>query len=220
MTNRKLKLKNVIILFDRDWGVSVFQNFRGYDDLVDDAEWLLERTPQKSKGFLIRPVSEGGREGIWIGEYNQKGNQIRRQDVLFDGNVASLNRLIGEYVDHKVSEKRFMEKIVIEDLRKKLDSRIVRDFKYYTCPSDRFYRSCIHIERIYRELTNKYGKSKKIPYSKIAEAVEKIDPCEDVIVCPLMEPNVFVRLLNLNKAFKSRKLGEIKFTDSGFVEIR
>jgi len=214
-----LKLKDTIILFDRDLGLSIFQNFRGYNNLIDDAEWLLERTPQKSKGFIIRPVSKSEREGIWIGEYSRIDSQIKRQDLIFDSDAYLLNKIISDYAHHKITEKKLIEKIAIDTLKKKLKSRIVQDFKYYTCPTDRFYHSCVHVKKIYEELMRKYGKSRKIPYSLVAEEIMKTKPCEDVIVCPLMVPNLFERVLNLNKALKSRGLGEIKFLSPEIVEI-
>jgi hypothetical protein len=214
-----LKLKDTIILFDRDIELSIFQNFRGYDNLLDDAEWLLERTPEKSRGFLIRPVSGSKRDGLWIGEYSHGRSQIDRQDLLFGNNAFALSKVISDYADHKIARKAFMKKITIQVLKKKLKSRVIQDFKYYICPTDRFYKSCVHVEKVYEQLTKKYGKGKRILYSQVAEEIEKTTPCEDVIVCPLMVPNLFERVLNLNKALKSRKLGETRLISSDTVEI-
>jgi len=219
LPKKELKLKDTIILFDRDSGVSIFQNFRGYNNLIDDAEWLLERTPQRSRGFLIRTVSTNGQDGIWIGEYDYNSSQIIRQDIIFDGNSFLLSKMISDYAAHKITEKRIMKKLAIDALKKKIKSKIVQDFKYYVCPIDRFYHSCIHIEKINETLKRKFEKGKKIPYSLVAEEIAKTKPCEEVIVCPLMVPNSFESVLNLNKALKSRKLGEIKIISPEIVEI-
>ncbi|MEM2111563.1 MAG: hypothetical protein QXX08_06765 [Candidatus Bathyarchaeia archaeon] len=219
MSARNLKLNDTIILFDRDLGISIFQNFRGYDNLIDDAEWLLERTPQKSRGFLIRPVNNDGRDGIWIGEYSYNSNKITRQDILFDRNASLLNKQISDYSAHKIAEKKMIKKLAIDVLKKKLKSEIVQNFKYYICPVDRFYYSCAHINKIYEALMRKYGRGKKILYSTVAEEIANTKPCEDVIVCPLLTPNTFERILNLKKAFKARKLGETLFISSDTMKI-
>jgi hypothetical protein len=219
LPDKNLELKDTMILFDRDLGVSIFQNFKGYNDLVDDAEWLLERTSQKSRGFILRPVRKDGRDGLWIGEYDFRGNQINRQESLFDPEASTLCTAIKNFALRKVSEKRLLEKLSIENLRKTLKSNIVRGFRFYACPFERFYRSCVQVDRIYAELVMKYGKGVKVHYFKIAKEIEKANPCEDVVVCPLMTPNLFERVLNLNNALRIRKLGEIKFTGSDNVEI-
>jgi hypothetical protein len=220
LLNKELNLKDTVILFDRDEGISIFPNFRSYDNVIDDAEWLLERTPQKSRGFIIRPVSRKTKEGIWIGEYNHRDNQINRQDFSFDEEASNLNKTISDYSSRRrIPEKKFRKEIDIDQLRKKLKSKIIQDFKYYTCPTDRFYQSCTHIEKVHAELTRKHGKGKKIPYDLVAQEITKTKPCQDVIVCPLMVPNLFERVLNLNKALKIRRLGEIKFITSTTVEL-
>jgi hypothetical protein len=219
LPEKNLTLKDTMILFDRDLGLSVFQNFRGYNNLTDDAEWLLERTSQKSRGFLIRPMSKDKEEGVWIGEYDYGGSQINRQELIFSKTASVLSRLISDYADHKITEKKFMKKIAINSLKKKLKSRIVHDFRYYVCPPDFFYRSCTHIDKVYEELTRKYGKGSKIPYMLVVEEIAKTKPCEDVIVCPLIVPNSFEGILNLDKALKSRKLGEVKLITSDMVKI-
>ena len=219
LTDRNLELSGTMILFDRDLGISIFQNYRGYNNLADDAEWLLERTPQKSRGFIIRPVRKVQQDGLWIGEYDYRGNQINRQELLFDSDTSIFCVTIKNYVAHKVSEKRLMERLSLENLRKTLKSTIVNDFRYYICPSTRFYHSCMQVERVYGELVKKFGKGKTVPYSEVAREIENAKPCEDVIICPLMVPNLFERVLNLNNALKIRKLGEIKFTTSDNVEI-
>jgi len=219
LPEKNLELKDTMIMFDRDLGVSLFQNYKGYNNLADDAEWLLERTPQKSRGFIIRPVRKDHQDGVWIGEYDYRGNQINRQEFLFNSDASVFCVMIKNYAAHKISEKRLLEKLSIEDLRKTLKSTIVKDFKYYVCPVGRFYHSCTQVDRVYDALIKKYGRGKKVPYSEVAREIEYARPCEDVIVCPLMVPNLFERVLNLNNALKIRKLGEIKFTTSDNVEI-
>ena len=94
MPEQNPKLKDTVILFDRDQGISIFQNIRGYNNLTDDAEWLLERTPQKSRGFILRPISKDGQEGIWVGEYTHAGNQITRQDLIYNRNGSAMSKMI------------------------------------------------------------------------------------------------------------------------------
>jgi len=215
----ELQLTDTVILYDRDFGISIFQNFRGYDSLLDDAEWLLERTSRKSRGFLMRIVIKEGKKGIWIGEYDQGKKQIGRQDFIFGDSAEAVGKIILDYVNRKISEESLIEKIKIEKLRRHLNSRIIRDFKHYYCPSYRFLYECPYIEKMYSKLIKKYGRNEKIPYSLLAEETEKIERCRDVIVCPLSAPNLFERILNLNKAFKTRKLGEIRFVAPDFIEI-
>ena len=219
LPDRNLELKDTMILFDRDLGVSIFQNFKGYNDLVDDAEWLLERTSQKSRGFILRPLRKNNSDGLWVGEYDQRGNQVNRQEFLFDPEAQNLCSTMKNYVLHKVSERKLLERLSIESLRKTLKSSIVRDFRFYACPAERFYRSCVQVDRIFAELVKKYGRGAKVHYFEVAKEIEKANPCVDVVVCPLMAPNLFERVLNLNNALRVRKLGEIKFTGSDNVEI-
>ena len=215
----ELQLTDTVILYDRDFGVSIFQNFRGYDSLLDDAEWLLERTSRKSRGFLMRVVIKNGKKGIWIGEYTHGEKQISRQDFIFEDSAETVSKMIMNYVNGKVSEENLLKNIRIENLRKHLNSRIVRDFKHYHCPSYRFLYECPYVDKMYSRLTERCGRGKKIPYSLLAEEIERIETCKDVIICPLSVSNMFERVLNLNKAFKTRKLGEIKFIASDFIEI-
>jgi len=219
LPNKELTLKDTMILYDRDIGISVYPNIRSYDNLTDDAEWLLERTPQKSRGFIIRPITKNKQEGIWIGEYNHNSNQINRQDLLFTKEATKLGKTITDHSHRKTTERRLMKEIEINQLKNQLESRIIQDFKYYTCPTERFYQTCTHIERVYTELTRKHGKGNRIPYTLVAQEIAKTKPCQDVIVCPLMTPNLFERVLNLDKALKSRKLGEIRFITSDIMEI-
>ncbi|MEM2985317.1 MAG: hypothetical protein QXL24_08845, partial [Candidatus Jordarchaeaceae archaeon] len=116
LTNKNLELSDTIILFDRDLGVSIFQNYKGYNNLVDDAEWLLERTSQKSRGFIIRPVRKCQKCGIWIGEYDYRGNQINRQELLFDSNTEIYCTMIENFARKRVSEKKIMEKFSLENV--------------------------------------------------------------------------------------------------------
>jgi len=219
LTDKNLELSGTIVLFDRDLGVSIFQNYKGYNNLLDDAEWLLERTPQKSRGFIIRPVRKCQKCGVWIGEYDHRGNQINRQEMLFGSNAGIYCAIIGNLARKRFSEKKLIEKFNLENLRKTIESSIIRDFKYYICPPTRFYHSCTQVEKIYNLLVQKYGKGKKVPYSEIAKEIENANPCEDVIVCPLMVSNLFERVLNLNDALKIRKLGELRFKSSDNIEI-
>jgi len=215
----ELRLTDTVIMYDRDFGISIFQNLRGYDSLLDDAEWLLERTPRRSRGFLMRVVVKKEKKGIWIGEYNQGEKQIGRQDFVFGDPAEAVSKIILDYVNQKISEENLLEKIKVESLRKHLNSRILRDFKHYYCPTYRFLHECPYAEKMYSKLIERYGRGKKIPYSLLAEEIEKAETCEDVIVCPLSAPNLFERILNLNKAFKTRKLGEIRFIAPDFIEI-
>jgi len=213
------KLKDTVILFDRDQGISIFQNIRGYNNLTDDAEWLLERTPQKSRGFILRPISKDGQEGIWVGEYTHAGNQITRQDLIYNRNGSAMSKMISDYAAHKITERKLIRKLNIRRLKKSLKSKVIQDFRYYVCPSDLFYPSCAHVTRLYEALIHRFGKGKKIHYALIAEEIAKTKLCEDVILCPLRVPNLFERVLNLNKALKSLGLGEIRLITSDMVEL-
>jgi len=219
LTREEIQLTDTMILYDRDFGIFIFQNFRGYDSLLDDAEWLLERTLQRSRGFIMRVILKDGKKGLWIGEYHQGEKQIRRQDFLFNDSVEAVYKIITDYMNGKISEKKILRKIRVEDLKKRLNSRIIRAFKHYHCPQYLFLYECPYVRSIYLKLVEKYGKGKRIPYSLVAEEIEHIERCGDVIVCPLATPNLLERILNLKKAFKTRKLGEIKFISPDFVEI-
>jgi len=213
-----LQLTDIMIMYDRDFGISIFQNFRGYDSLLDDAEWLLERTHCRSRGFLIRVVMKGSKTGLWIGEYLYGKKGIVRQELIFQGYVGNISKAILDYASGRISENNLLRRIRIENLRE-LKSKIIRDFKYYYCPSNRFLYECSYVNEIYSRLVEKYGRENQIPYSLLAREIEKIEPCRDVIICPLVASNIFERILNLNKALKTRKIGEIKFVTPDFVEI-
>ena len=117
--DRELDLKATIVVCDRDFGISIYPNFHGYDNLTDDAEWLLERTPQKSRGFIIRPITTNNQEGIWVGEYNQH-SQISRQDFLFCEQAHNLSKTITDYFQRKITDEKLIEKIDSGHLKKRL----------------------------------------------------------------------------------------------------
>ena len=213
-----LQLTDIMIMYDRDFGISIFQNFRGYNSLLDDAEWLLERTHCRSRGFLIRVVMKEQKTGLWIGEYLYGKKGIVRQEIIFQGHAGNISKAILDYASGRISEDDLLRRIRIENLRE-LKSNIIRDFKYYYCPSNRFLYECSYVDEIYSRLVEKHGREKKIPYSLLAREVEKIKPCRDVIICPLVASNIFERILNLNRALKARRIGEIKFVTPDFVEI-
>jgi len=217
LTKEDMRLKDTLILFDRDSGVSVFQNFRGYDDPIDDAEWILERNP-KTKGFILRPISCGGRDGLWIGEYSHNGNTIVRHEVLCDREVPKVSRLIVNYSRRKISEREAMENLSISLLKEKLRSEIIRGFKYYECPIDHFFYTCSEFTRIYEGLKKRYG-DQKVLYLKVADDIRGAAECSEAIICPLKVPNAFERIYNLDRVLKVRGLGEIKFTCAGTVRL-
>jgi len=219
LTREELQLTDTVILYDRDYGTSIFRNFKGYNSLLDDAEWLLERTSRKSRGFIMRIIIKNGKRGIWIGEYGEGERQIGRQDFIFEDSAEAVSKTIIKYMNGKISEENLLKRIRIENLREHLNSRIIQDFKHYYCPPYRFPYECPYVDEIYGRLTEKYGKGVKIPYSLVAEEIEHIETCKDVIICPLSPPNLFERILTLNKAFKTRKLGEIRFAAPEFIEI-
>ena len=102
-------IQNILILIDRDTGVNIFRNFRGYGNLKDDAEWILERTPERSLGFLIRPMRKNDEKGIWIAEYNNKG--LNREEYLFDYHSASLSNIILNHNTKKLNTKKFINNL-------------------------------------------------------------------------------------------------------------
>jgi len=217
LTGRDLKLKDILILFDRDSGVSIFQNFRGYDNPVDDAEWILERNP-KTKGFILRPVNNGDESGLWIGEYTHNGISITRYEILYDKNAIKISSLIEDYANRKVTDRELIGKLKINFLKKKLNSKIIRDFKYYECPVEYFFYTCNEVKRIYGVLKKKYGEE-RVPYSKIADEILLTVKCPDAVICPLRVSNAFERIYNLNRSLKIRRIGEIKFISPGIVQL-
>jgi len=219
MIQGDLRLMDTVILYDRDFGVSIFRNFRGYDSLLDDAEWLLERTTNKSQGFLMRVVVKDGVRGLWIGEYLQGRNQICRQELIFGDSAEEIANLFIDYAEGRVSEGDFLDEVKIDNLRRRLKSRIIRDFRYYGCPSDRFLYECPHVDEIYIRLVRKYCRGVKVPYSLIVKEIRLEERCDDAILCPLAASNALERILNFNRALKTRGIGEIKFVSTDFVEI-
>lgn len=208
-------------MFDRDYGIFFFQNFKGYSSLLDDAEWLLERTPQRSWGFMVRPVANGERCGLWIGEYGPHGNQVIREELLFDERSSTLSKMLFDYMNHRISERKIRRKMTLDFFKKKLrSSEIIQGFKYYACPVERLYKSCPHVEGIYRNLEEKYGKGSRIHYSIAAEVIFSVKQCEDILICPLLaSSNAIEAIINLNRALRYRKIGEIKIADRNMVEI-
>jgi len=215
LIKKELKLKDILILFDRNSGVSVFQNFMGYNNPMDDAEWVLERNPQ-TRGFILRPVSIGERDGLWIGEYTNNG--IVQCEVLCDKGASLITRLITNYAQRKVPERRFIERLNISLLKEKLRSEIVQRFKYYECPSDRVYHTCDEVEKVYEALKEKYGNN-RVPYSNVADEILAVARCSEAVICPFRASNAFERIYNLNKVLKARGFGEIKFVSPGIVQI-
>ncbi|HIE14455.1 TPA: hypothetical protein EYP70_04210 [Candidatus Bathyarchaeota archaeon] len=215
--NAEIVLKDVLVLIDREFGVSVFTNFRGYDNVVDDAEWLLERN-MTSKGFVLRPIMKRGKLGLWIGEYANSNGEILRSEEVFDEEAKRIHRKLLRYSSKRSTERTFIEEFPIYTL-KKMDSWIIRSFKYYICPPIYFYSECREIPRIYKMMREKYVDCNKILYSQLADDIFKVIKCENVVICPLKTPNALERLLNFNRAIRSRSLGEIIFLSPSFVKI-
>lgn len=218
---RDLEIGSVVIIFDRDFGKLIFRDFRGYGTLLDDAEWLLERTQQRSWGFMLRPVIQDGRYGLWIGEYMPNNNQIIREEIIFSKGSSKISNLLMRYAEDKVGEKKINEIMEISVLKKMLpESNIIRGFKYYVCPEDWIYKRCPYVKEIYRAIGEKYGSSVKLYYSRVAEIMSSINKCDDVIICPLLaSPNAFERILVLNNILRSSKVGEMKILDKSTVKI-
>lgn len=215
-----LKLGSIIVLFDRDLGTLFFRDFRGYGNLLDDAEWLLERTPQKSWGFMIRPIMDSERYILWIGEYSPHTNQIVREEIISDRRASAISKTLFRYANRKISERSVSKRITIEKCKEMLlESKIIQDFKYYICPRERFYKGCPHIDEIYRVIRERYNSGIRIRYSALAEIISEIKPCDDVIICPLLSSNSFERIITLNEALEGRGLGKIKIINQDMVEI-
>jgi len=217
LIKRDLRLKDILILFDGNSGFSVFQNLRGYDDPIDDAEWILERNP-RTKGFILRPVSYGDKEGLWIGEYGYSSKMIVRYEVLHDKEALQVGRLIIDYGHRKITEREAMDKLSLNSLKEKLRSEIVRSFKYFECPLEHFYYTCGEVKRVYELLRNTYD-GKMVSYSKVADDTSVIARCSEAVICPLRVPNAFERIYNLDRAVKSRGLGEIKLISPGIMQL-
>jgi len=217
LTQRDLKLRDILILFDRDFGLSIFQNFRGYDNPIDDAEWILERNP-KTKGFILRPVTNVNGKGLWIGEYAPNGSSITRYEVLNSKGALQSSRLISNYIDRKITEREIAKKLNLKWLKEKLESEIIRDFRYYECPSDYFYDMCDEVGKVYESLRMRYD-DRRVPYGDIADEISTTVRCSDAIICPLKASNAFERIHNLNRALKTRKIGEIRIVSPGIVQL-
>jgi len=217
VTKGRITLKDTIILFDRDFGVSIFTHFRGYDNPVDDAEWLLERN-MISKGFILRPVTRNAKDGLWIGEYRNSNSEVVKSEEIYDEKAAKLHRDITLYASKKMSERDLLEELSIRSL-KKIQSSIIQKFKYYTCPSSYFYFKCKEIERVFKALSETYGDQERVYYSEIANDLLRMVKCEDVIICPLRVPNAFERIHNFNRAIRSRGLGELLIISPSFIRV-
>ena len=213
-----LELKDVMILFDRDQGVSIFPNFRGYDDPIDDAEWLLERNPS-SKGFILRPIVRDDKCGLWIGEFTHSTSGITRYEEIYDEGASKICNLILKYASEEISERSLIERLTINSLKKTVKSNIIQDFKYYVCPINLFYSECKEVNRIYEHLKSRFGVGRRISYSTIADEILKMNKCQNAIICPLKASNAFERIYNLNKALRSRGIGEIRIIDPATVMI-
>lgn len=216
-----IKIGGTIIVFDRDFGKLMFRDVRGYGNLLDDAEWLLERTSQRSWGFMIRPIVHEKQYGLWIGEYMPNNNKITREEILFGRGSLTMSRLLLKYEENRVSEREINRKISIETLKKILpESNIIQDFKYLVCPEERFYSKCPRLEEIYKAIKGRCGSAKRLHYSQVAEIISRADKCYDVIICPLLaSPNALERVLILDKVLRSRKIGRMKITDKNVVEV-
>ncbi|MEM0050558.1 MAG: hypothetical protein QXW39_08525 [Candidatus Bathyarchaeia archaeon] len=218
---RDLEISSVVIIFDRDFGKLVFRDFRGYGSLLDDAEWLLERTQQRSWGFMLRPVIQNGCYGLWIGEYMPNNNRVIREEIIFSKASSKISKLLMRYAEDKASERKIDRIMDISVLKKMLpESNIIRGFKYYICPEDWIYKRCPYAKEIYRAIEEKYGSSIKLYYSRVAEMMPSINKCDDVLICPLLaSPNAFERILILNNILRSSKIGEIKVLDKNTIRI-
>lgn len=217
LINKDLRFKDILILFDINSGFSVFQNFRGYNDPIDDAEWILERNP-KTKGFILRPVSCGDREGLWIGEYGYNSNTIVRHEVLCDRAALQVGKSIMNYAHRKITERQVLDKLSVNSLKEKLRSEIIQRFRYYECPLEHFYYTCREVKRVYDILRNIYD-DKMVSYSKVADDTSAVTKCSEAVICPLRVPNAFERIYNLDRAVKIRGLGEIKMISPGVVQL-
>ncbi|MEM2559215.1 MAG: hypothetical protein QXF59_00235 [Candidatus Bathyarchaeia archaeon] len=223
MLNKKLKelsIGSVIIIFDRDFGRLIFRDIKGYGNLLDDTEWLLERTPQRSWGFMIRPIIQDGLYGLWIGEYTPNSNQVIREETLFGKGSSIISKLLVRYIENKVSEREINRRISIDALKKMIpESNIIRDFKYYICPEERFYGKCPLIEKIYKAIGEKYDSFTRLYCSQITEIISSVNKCHDVLICPILaSPNALERIIILNKVLKNRRIGEIKINSKGSVQ--
>lgn len=218
---KDIKVGSIIIIFDRDFGRLVFRDVRIYENLLDDAEWLLERTQQKSWGFMIRPIIQEKQYGLWIGEYMPDNSRVILEEILFSKGSSAISKLLFKYSENKVSEKEVNRRVNVDTLKKMLpESNIIRDFKYFTCPEERFYNRCPCIEEIYRVIGERYGYAPRLYYSRVAEIISSVNKCHDIIICPLQaSPNALERIFVLNRILQSRRIGEIKIINRSLVKV-
>lgn len=214
--SKDIRFGDIILIIDRDLGKLVFRDFKGYGSLLDDAEWLLERTPQRSWGFMIRPVIKEKGYGLWIGEYMPGNNRVLREEMHFSRGASAISKLLLRYSENKISERAINKILNVDTLRSKLpESNIIQDFKYFICPEERLYSKCPRVEEIYRAILERSGSFSRLHYSQVAEIISRINKCNDVIICPLTAPpNAFERIFTLNKVLRSRRIGEINIDES------
>ncbi|MEM1883386.1 MAG: hypothetical protein QXE14_02140 [Candidatus Bathyarchaeia archaeon] len=214
--SKGIRFSDGVLIFDRDLGKLVFRDFKGYGSLLDDAEWLLERTPQRSWGFMMRPIIKEGSYGLWIGEYEPENNRVVREEVHFSRGASTISKLLLRYAVNKISERVINKMLNVDTLRNKLpESNIIQDFKYFICPEERLYSKCPRIEEIYRAILKRSNSVSRLHYSQVAEIISRINKCNDVIICPLTAPpNAFERLFTLNKVLRSRRMGEINIYEN------
>lgn len=219
---KNMKLGETILVFDRDHGRIIFRGVRGYGNLLDDAEWLLERTPQRTWGFMIRSIINNGQYGLWIGEYTPSSDKVTREETIFSRGSSTLSKLLLKYDNGIISEKEINRRINdVETLRKLLpESNIIRDFQYFVCPKERLYSRCPHVGEIYEALKERYYSAGRLHYFQAAEIMSKINKCRDVIICPLTaSPNALESLLLLDKVLRNRKIGCIRIVDRNNIEL-
>ncbi|MCX8171927.1 MAG: hypothetical protein N3E47_08255, partial [Candidatus Bathyarchaeota archaeon] len=133
----------------------------------------------------------------------------------------AIGRLLFDYAEHRVEERKIRRIVTIDTCKKKIrGSSIIQSFKHYTCTTKRFYEYCPHVEETYRAIRDRYGLGAKVHYSLILDVISNVKQCDDVLICPfLSRPNPIERIIVLNEALRSRKLGEIKIIDGNLVQI-
>ncbi|MFB0503953.1 MAG: hypothetical protein ACETWE_08985, partial [Candidatus Bathyarchaeia archaeon] len=60
---------------------------------------------------------------------------------------------------------------------------------------------------------------RRVPYGDVADEISTTVRCSDAIICPLKASNAFERIHNLNRALKTRKIGEIRIVSPGIVQL-
>jgi len=184
---------------------------KGFNDLIEDAEWLLERTSTKINGFIIRPIRNGDGEGLWIGEYI--ANKITREEKIYDENARKIRKIIEEY--DAEGEEDIKNKIGIDLLREELKSKIVQDFRYFWCPEKREILKCPNIETIRNKVRGETKKSdgtiRDFEIAGIINDVNKNNPCPHTnMYCPLRDPNEFNRVINYERMVRKYHNDKIK----------